>query len=267
MFSSNAFSAPQSQPAAEAAAKKPRQEDRQTCLPITIRAIDCAVAQRGDTGGELSFHGAEAGMLLLVGLVETLTRQAASIELSLNDATGRIKARHYMSDRQANDLDALAPGRYVSVFGSVRTAPEVHFAVAGMSLVQSADEVSYHMIEAAYAALKLQKGQADPVSPAPKKKAIMEAEVTPQKLESLAPVAVTAAADAPKERLSSAGLKKAVLRFLQKEGEGKPEGVSVAAVCSHISSTPADDVTAALQKLIDAGEIFTTIDDDHFLCL
>mmetsp|Transcript_3583 Transcript_3583/g.7224 ORF Transcript_3583/g.7224 Transcript_3583/m.7224 type:complete len:96 (-) Transcript_3583:247-534(-) len=95
----------------------------------------------------------------------------------------------------------------------------------------------------------------------------MEAEVSPQKLERVAPAAEAAIADAPKERLSSSGLKKAVLRFLQKEGEGRPEGVSVAAVCGHISSTPADDVTTALQKLVDAGEIFTTIDDEHVLCL
>jgi len=265
-------------PVVEAVAKKPRQEDRQTCLPVTVRAVERALERRSDTGGELRFHGSEPGMLLLVGMVEAMTRQATSIELSLNDGTGRIKARHYVSDRQSGDLDALAPGCYVSAFGSVRTAPEVHLAVVGMGLVQSADEVSYHMIEAAFAALKLEKGVSEPVTPAPKRPASTEAAgISPQKLEAVAaapaaaeavkPLAAPAAAAAPKEPLSGSGLRKAILKFLQKEGEGRAEGVSLAAVCGHVDATPAGDVTAALQKLVDAGEIYTTIDDEHFLCL
>jgi len=261
-------------PVVEAVAKKPRQEDRQTCLPVTVRAVERALERRSDTGGELRFHGSEPGVLLLVGLVESMTKQAASIEFSLNDGTGRIKARHYVSDRQSGDLDALAPGCYVSAFGSVRTAPEVHLAVVGMSPVRSADEVSYHMIEAAYAALKLEKGVSEPMTPAPKRPAPAEAAgISPQKLEvaaAAAPAAVEASkppAAAPKEPLSGSGLRKAVLRFLQREGEGRPEGVSLAAVCGCVGATPADDVTAALRRLVDAGEIYTTIDDEHFLCL
>uniref|UniRef100_A0A7S4SVV3 Replication protein A C-terminal domain-containing protein n=1 Tax=Alexandrium monilatum TaxID=311494 RepID=A0A7S4SVV3_9DINO len=252
----------------EAVAKKPRQEDRQTCLPVTVRAIERAVEQRADTGGELRFHGSEPGVLLLVGLVEAMTKQAASIEFSLNDGTGRIKARHYVSDRQSSNLDALAPGCYVSAFGSVRTAPEVHLAVVGMGLVQSADEVSYHMIEAAYAALRLQKVRVDPVTPSPKKLSDAPAELSPQKAEKPAAAAEPSACAAPvKEQLSGSALRKELLRFIQKEGDGKPEGVSFPAVCNHVSSTPADEVSRALEKLVDAGEIFTTIDDGHFQCL
>jgi len=253
-------------PATQAAAKKPRQEERQTCLPVTVRAIDHAVQQQAEGGGELLFHGSEPGMLLLVGAAEAMTKQAASIEFSLNDGTSRIKARHYVSDRQSGHLDALEPGRYVSVFGSVRTAPEVHFAVAGMSLVQSADEVSYHVIEAAYAALKLQRGPvAEPTTPAPKGLALAEA--SPQKAELTAVAAEAPAPAARREPLSGSALRKAVLRIIREEGEGKAEGVSLAAVCKNVDPSPADEVSAALQKLVDAGEIYTTIDDEHFLCL
>jgi len=270
MFSSSAFGATQFEgtaPAMEAASRKPRQEERQTCLPVTVRSIQCAVEQREDGGGELRFHGAEAGMLVLVGLVEAMTRQAASVELSLSDGTGRMKARHYVTNNnQSSELDELAPGCYVTVYGSVRTAPEVHFAAMGVSLVKSADEVSYHMIEAAYAALKLQKGHAEPTTPAPKK-ALAEATLSPQKLEIAAAPAAVETAQAPKGPLGGSALRKAVLKCLQKEAEGRPEGVSAAAVCGHCGSTPAADVSAALQKLVDAGEIYTTIDDDHFLCL
>jgi len=251
----------------DALTKKGRQEDRQTCLPVTVRAIEQAVERRADTGGELQFHGTEPGMLLLVGLVESLTRQTASIELSLNDATGRIRARHYVSDRQSADLAGLEPGRYVSLFGAVRTAPEVHFAAAGMSLVRSVDEVSYHMIEAAYAALRLQRGSAEAVTPALKSHSAADAGLSPAKTDK--PVAAPDAgfSTASSLPLSGSGLRKAILRFIQQEGEGKPEGVSLPSVCKHIDSTPADEVSAGLEKLVEAGEIFTTIDDGHFQSL
>uniref|UniRef100_A0A7S4W692 Replication protein A C-terminal domain-containing protein n=1 Tax=Alexandrium monilatum TaxID=311494 RepID=A0A7S4W692_9DINO len=265
--STQAFAAGASQ--GETLAKRGRQEDKQTCLPVTVRAIERAMEQRADSGSsELRFHGSEPGVLLLVGLVETMTRQAASIEFSLSDATGRIKARHYVGSQQSGDLDGLAAGSYVSIFGAVRTAPELHFAAAGVSLVQSADEVSFHMIEAAYAAMKLQKVRPDPITPSPKKLSDAPAELSPQKAEKPAAAAEPSACAAPvKEQLSGSALRKELLRFIQKEGDGKPEGVSFPAVCNHVSSTPADEVSRALEKLVDAGEIFTTIDDGHFQCL
>jgi len=260
-------------PTQEAGARRARQEEKQTCLPLTVRCIEWAVERRAEADGELRFHGSEQGVLLLVGVVEAVTRQAASIEFTLNDATGRIKARHYLSERQSGALEDLTPGRYVSAFGAVRTAPEVHFAAAGLRLVESADEVSYHLIEAAHAALKLRRGaSADAATPSPKKPALAEAapDYTPSKVvlaaapEAAAPAATAAA---PKERLSGSALRKAIYKFVQQEGEGRAEGVAFAAIRSHVGSTPEDEVTAALQKLVDAGEIFTTIDDGHFQIL
>merc|ERR1711956_73606 len=74
--------------------------------------------------------------------------------------------------------EGLAAGQYVSLFGNVRTAPEFHFAVAGIRPVRTADEVSYHMIEVAHTAMRLQDGSASavqnaqprsPKTPEPKK--------------------------------------------------------------------------------------------------
>merc|ERR1719336_2755791 len=110
-------------------------------------------------------HGVEAGMLLMIGVVEAWSRQAMSVEFQLNDGTGRLKARHYLTDGQPRDSEELSAGQYVSVFGNVRTAPELHFAVAGIRAVQSADEIAYHMIEVAHAAIKLQKSPSQPKSP------------------------------------------------------------------------------------------------------
>merc|ERR1712166_92807 len=109
-------------------------------------------------GGELRIHGEEPSMLVLVGQVESLVKQAASMEFTLNDSTGRIKARHFFPNSEPRpELERLESGSYVSVVASVRTAPTLHLGVQFITIVQSADEISYHMIESAHAALKLQK--------------------------------------------------------------------------------------------------------------
>merc|ERR1719401_1126118 len=91
------------------------------------------------------------------------------MEFTVNDATGRIKTRYYITDKQPQALAELMSGQYVSMFGNVRTAPTVHFVATGMRIVTSADEVSYHMIECAHAALKLQNGVISITAETPKK--------------------------------------------------------------------------------------------------
>jgi len=254
---------PATAPTQEPGARRPRQEDKQTCLPVTVRAIERALEQRADGEG-LRFFGSEAGMLALVGTAEALLRQPASLQFSLDDGTGRIKARHYVTDRlQAKELEELEPGRYVSLFGSVRTAPEVHLAVTGLRPVLSGDEVSFHMIEAAHAALKLSAGaRLEPGTPAPARAAAPAAEAA-----ELSPPKAARPAEQPRGQLSGKALQAAVLGFLRKEGEGRAEGLSFAAVCAHADPTPAEDVSATLKRLVADGEIFTTIDDSHYACV
>jgi len=256
----------------EAGGKK-RQEENASTLPVTIRVIEAAVAQRADGGGDLRFFGREHGMLVLVAAVETIVKQSASFEFSLNDATGRIKARYFVTDEQPKDIDDMVPGRYISLYGNVRTSPVVHFAATGVRLIQSPDEVSYHMIESAHAALKLQKANLDPTTPEPKKPAVatvtepadIPMEITPSK-DMAAPTAAAVPAQAPvpakAARLEGEALSTAVMDFLK--GSGREEGVGLAVVCSNLSSNTSDEVRKALDKLVTDGEVFNTLDDETF---
>jgi len=273
-------------------AKKPRQEEKHTCLPTTICAIDRAVAQRADHGGEVRFHGTEQAVLIVVGVIEALSRQSASMEFSLNDATGRMKARYYLSGQQTSEVEAVAPGTHVCVFGAVRTAPELHLAVTGMRAVRSADEVSFHMIEAAHAMLKIQRPRAEPQTPSKASVALSApggphstaAELSPPKVErpsadvvqeAPSPKVVQEApapkvakeAPAQKPMLSGSKLRHALMDFLRKAGDGKPEGVTRSALCRFAEPAPQKEVTSALEQLVARGDLYTTIDDDHFQCI
>eukprot|EP00747_Dinoflagellata_sp_TGD_P163484 gnl/TRDRNA2_/TRDRNA2_182188_c0_seq1.p1 gnl/TRDRNA2_/TRDRNA2_182188_c0~~gnl/TRDRNA2_/TRDRNA2_182188_c0_seq1.p1 ORF type:complete len:276 (-),score=51.70 gnl/TRDRNA2_/TRDRNA2_182188_c0_seq1:83-910(-) len=252
-------------------AKKPRQEDKMTCLPATIRAVETAVAQA--TGGEILLYGSEPSLLMIVGVVEELARQTASLEFTLNDATGRMKARYFFSGPPPDDVDDFAVGKYVSMVGSIRTAPALHIGVTCMRVVDSADAISYHMIEAAHAALKLQKGSIDQPMPAgmqvshgeqSKLASEPEPKVTSAEKPPLTSVP-TPARDTQRAKLDGPRLREALLGLLQTASETRgPEGLETKEITGHFPGTPAAEVKASLQSLVNEGEVFTTIDDDHF---
>eukprot|EP00747_Dinoflagellata_sp_TGD_P161878 gnl/TRDRNA2_/TRDRNA2_178865_c0_seq1.p1 gnl/TRDRNA2_/TRDRNA2_178865_c0~~gnl/TRDRNA2_/TRDRNA2_178865_c0_seq1.p1 ORF type:complete len:299 (-),score=66.92 gnl/TRDRNA2_/TRDRNA2_178865_c0_seq1:100-942(-) len=255
--------------------KRARQEEKQTCMPVTVRILETALDHKAG-GEEIRIHGQEAGQLILVGAVESLVRQAASLEFTLNDATGRIRTRYFMQGSADDaDLERLVVGEYVHVVGTLRTAPTTHIGVLWLRKVDGADAVSYHMIEAAYAAHKIQKGSfgstmtQDPQTPAHKasfEKVSPEKQSMPVPIEDLgstntfapAPTAV-----APKALLHGDALRQAVIEFLRQEGD-EVVGVGFAALSRHLQSVSTKDLRGCIEKLIQEGEIFSTIDDDHF---
>jgi len=261
------------------AAKKPRQEESQPCLPVTIRTIELALAQRDGGDAELHIHGVEPGMLVLVGLVESVAHQAASIDFMLNDTTGRIKARYYVTEGEPA-LTGVEVGRYVSLAAAVRTTPAVHLTVTCLRPIASADEISYHMIECGHAALKLQQQSkvGDILQTTPVKKradedealsSIKAAPAAPTMTDiNMAPAAsvVAAAPSAAKVPLQGAALRAAVLELLQQDGVSA-EGVSFARFRERFSATPEGEVRSTIQGLVSDGDAYNTIDEDHFAAI
>merc|ERR1719362_2655612 len=122
------------------------------------------------------------------------------------------------------------------------------------------------MIEVAHSSFKLRTNGIEPVTPEPKKQVSMlpfDGTAVPQ----VAQVAAETATPA-KVRLEGAALRRAVVGFLKSEGDGRPEGVELGALSSHFQPVTAEnDLTKALEQLVDAGDVFTTIDDEHYSCV
>jgi len=260
--------------------KARRQEEKQSCIPVTVRMVDTGVKNSSMDGGEVRIHGEETSMVVLVGQVESLVRQAASMEFTLNDSSGRIKARHFFPNSEPRpELERLQSGSYVSVVANVRTAPTLHLGVQFMTIVETADEISYHMIESAHAALKLQKHSMEPLTPAPKRPVaspqfdsqppVWSPTATPPKVSNQSvstvipvPMIVTPS----KGKMEGDALKNAILEYLRKEGPNVGEaGVGVTAVAAGLEPTPLADIKGCLGVLVEDGDVYTTLDDDHFL--
>jgi len=252
---------------------KARGEEKQTSLPVTIRSIENALLAQGE---EISFFGSQPELLILVASVESVQKQPNNLDLVVNDGTGRLRVRQY-GDAADAQHEGVEVGRYVHMFGQLRPKPEPHFVAQGVRPVKTADEVSYHVIESAHAALKLQRGPsaAPSVQTTPMKvQASPGAELhapalTPPKAPEPAAAKVPEPAPAPPaatvQSLSGAALRGAMMEFLAKQAEANGDvGCSRSEVCAHFKSSPEAEVSGLLSEMIADGDAITTIDDDHF---
>merc|ERR1712192_288226 len=200
------------------------------------------------------------------GVVEGLVQQSATLEFQLNDASGRMKVRYYGSDSMG--VRGITAGRYVSLVGSLRTAPTAHVSAMSLRAVENADEISYHMIEVAHAALRLRVGAApaDPITPM---KQSMGTAYSPAKTEAPPPAPTPAPAMAPVQPAPKADLRTSISEVLrQVQDAGASEGISIASLLGRLSSEASSEkVKGVLSQLVDEGEAYTTIDEDHFSLL
>merc|ERR1719183_1007849 len=231
--------------------------------------ISEAVAKTVDANTELCIHGAEVANVALVGVVETLVQQTTGLEFVLNDSSGRIKVRHYRQSEADAATKGIACGQYVCLVGSVRLTPTLHVSALSLRRVASADEISYHTIEVAYAALKLSKGGStvpDALS-TPAKQTSAADPSTPPKNESNAAVTLsTAVAPSAGKHLSGPltgdALRGAIVEVIRKEGESKADGVHISTIVDMMKATAADSIRSAIAQLVDEGDVYTTTDEE-----
>lgn len=240
-----------------------------TLVPVTIHMMEQAAASQAP-GGDLRVDGRMANMMLVVGAVEDLNRQQASMEFSLNDSTGRMKARFFFpADLK---LDSVQNGTYVSAVGQLKTQPSVHFSLVSLHPVQSPDQISYHMVEVAHASLR-NKGKLASTTKAtafssPQKDApatvprplVSTTGPSPQPMMTAVskptPVPMAPAAS------DSAPLREQIATFLRTFQNA--DGAALEELNTRFGTAGPQAVKAAIDELLDEGEAYTTIDENHF---
>jgi len=253
-----------SQNSQEPAAKRARQEERHTCLPVTVRMVQDAAEVQDQNDEEFQIHGLAAGLVLFVGTVEGLVEQATGIEFTLNDATGRIKVVHYAGAGAGADIGKFVPGAYVAVSGTVRPTPSLKVSAQFMRNIASPDEVSFHVVEATHAALRLTGAGGQSISKEETSAAAKEQQArwpaTPQgqpatlRVPPAVGTGVAAAPVADKEK------RQAVLSYIcQSQVNAGEQGVSLDSILSKLG-----DVYSTIKLLVAEGEVYNTSDEQHF---
>lgn len=240
--------------------------ESQALMPVTLRMVENARLE----GAELRFHGMDVGLVLVVGIVEDLTRQQAALDFTLNDATGRIKARHFFQSAE-NQLEQVKEGTYINAVGVVKTDPMPHFSIVTLRPITSPDEISYHAIEVAHTKLRLTTRRDTKMvvdSPLPRVATPMAMETPAPKPRVLEEALPKGGPDtSAKVALSGPRLQEEVQAFLQRGVErAGAVGLALQDVCANFQgSAGMTDVKASLQTLCDDGLAYTTIDEEHFL--
>jgi hypothetical protein len=275
--------------------KTSKDENRTICLPVTAKML------HESSAGDAAYlsNGRETSMLILVGQVEALTSGPACVEFTLNmapaleaarqrlmdagiwgqvegllsqkagDGANKIKVRKYITDGRKMDV---AEGQFVVVTGEMRAAPELHMSASFLNTTEDTKRIGFHMIEALHALLRITRGPPAKSSAGPPVFATPEKHSNGQLIMPVpsptarpaAPAANTATVPAPAAPAGS--LRETVVRVL-KENSDDMQGFTAAALSQKIGNVSESDVKACLAALTDEGEIFNTIDDDHYSAL
>lgn len=249
-------------------ARRPRrQEDKANCVPVTVRMIQGALSDGSGSGdGGLRIHGAEVATVLVVGVVEGLSRGNMSLEFVLNDGSGRIKVRYYYQDKNA---DGIEEGRYVSLAGQAHTSPAQHVGAMCVRPVDSADQVAYHLIEVAHASLKLRAGTGQGAAMMGSA-AALTTPVKPNVTAQDEPRPTPEKPSAPATQLVGKDLEEALSALLNEPSFCDPAGGGKTAMDLAAALKPPSDaqvVQDALKKMEQDGLLFIGESDSHYLPL
>lgn len=234
-----------STPAKKAAPKL----DKIGVVPLAVRTL-CKMHQSGN----FTLGGREFGSVVLVGTLERAEVLQTNAEYTLNDGTGSLPLKDFLSDERVN-RDEFRVGQCVRVCGDARGhVEEFYVSIKSISTVQNPIEVGHHRIACVKTLCALDQGVK-----------VMKAELdTPIKTTPIKKEATTPTKEAPvAQALVGADLEAKIAELVNQLSVGSEEiGCTVAQVCQRLT-TPEHEVRAVVKKLLDSGTFYTTIDDEH----
>ncbi|KAG2157200.1 replication protein A subunit RPA32 [Suillus clintonianus] len=228
--------------------------------PLTVLQLLNATQAHSDA--EWMLDETELGQVTVVGHVVSIQSQATNNLYWVDDGTGRIEARHWIDssiEESGTGSSAIAEGSYVRVSGTLKMFGSKRYVNAThIRPVKSPHELYFHLLEAMTVTLTWAKG-------APPRPGQNPSTTLPQG-QVAGSSAYAAQSNAPAANNNQYShlpkLEYAIITFLQSQPTNE-EGVHVGAVARAVGGN-AVTISNALDKLMDDGLVFTTIDDSHF---
>jgi len=218
--------------------------------PFTIAQINRA--SQAHTDAEWRVDDVEIGQVSIIGQVASVQKQTTNSVYVLDDGTGSLEARQWVdSEAEESTSGGIEELRYVKVNGTLKSFGKKRYINATqIRHITDPHEIYFHILESIYATLLVERGS--PSNPA-------------------APSAYSAQKNAPsaavKDQFSHLpALQRSIIKFIMDQPP-RDEGVHVALIAKAIAATSGEDahnISDALDKLMDEGHVFTTIDDSHF---
>jgi len=225
----------------------------ETMVPATIKALKAAVeaASASATEDQFKLNGVPVHNLTIVGkVVSAEQKDNGTVAYKVDDSTGVCDVKVWADDSVSTPMVSM--GTYVRVYGSIKKIKDEYgiaaYSAQAVRPVTDFNEVTFHMLEVIYASGHAQKLKgAAPVTGA-----------APTSVYSVPVTNIAAEGDMNSNNPDIAV--RAVLSKAQLE-----EGLTLVEVCDALSGKfTADAIRSVLDDMTNTGEVYNTVDDDHF---
>ncbi|KAI0256801.1 hypothetical protein BJV78DRAFT_309627 [Lactifluus subvellereus] len=229
----------------------------QSLRPITAKQFNQAT--QAHTDADWVFENTELGQVTLVAHVASVQKQTTNNLYTLVDGTGRVEARHW-SDSLSQDggerQNDVVPNSFARVTGTIKTyGSKKYINATHIRPIRDAHEPFFHMLEVMTVQLIFDRGP--PGSPTAK---TLGASGKPS-------LSAYSAAQGHQSEVQDQyshlqPVPRSIVQFMLNQPQTR-EGVHVGAIVKAIGAD-AESIEQALERLMDEGTIFSTIDEAHF---
>ena len=223
-----------------------------TMKPLTVKMLKRAIDARQTPDETLVVNGVPVHNLTVVGKIVGVESKSSYVLYKVDDSTGVCDVKVWSDQDGDQTAEPIEVGAYVRVYGSVKTLANEHMIAAhtqqAVCKITDHNEVTFHMLEVVYASGHAEKtkvsGGAAPAN----------AYTVPQQAPNVA-----ANGD-----LGSEEIDVSIMGVLKQFAEGE-QGMTVDEIASKQNGKfTRDAIKAALEEMSNGGEVFTTIDEDHY---
>ncbi|KAA8908342.1 replication factor A2 [Sphaerosporella brunnea] len=234
-----------------------------TLRPVTIKQILETTQELADA--PFKIDGVEISYITFVGRVRSVAEQTTNNTYVIDDGTGTLDVKQWVDTDAVGDGSAQQlNGQYVRVLGQLKSfSNKKHVGSHKIQLVTDFNEVQYHLLEATATHLHLTRGPPEQFAPAGDGSAVATSAYGQNR--GTGDVVMGGTADAG-GRLSNVSQNARIVYSTIKKDAESSEGMHVnnIRIKSHL---PRDVVAKAVEELLAAGIVYTTLDEYHVAVL
>ncbi|PPQ87992.1 hypothetical protein CVT25_001071 [Psilocybe cyanescens] len=253
-----------------------RTEASNSLRPFTLSQL--IKATQAHTDAEWRIDDIEIGQATVVGQVVSVQKQTTNFVYMVDDGTGKMEARHWVdnsNEDESTKFGEIAEGRYVRVTGGIKSFGKKRYLNAThIREIQDPHEIYFHILEAITVNLIMERGPVQLLSlynnpllttSKPSNPLGSNNRANEDGAGNLSAYSAQNAGGPNDQYSHLPPLQRNIIRFILNQPP-REEGIHVAAIAKAIgaSGDDAHKISAALDKLMDDGHVFTTIDDSHF---
>jgi len=225
--------------------------------PVTIYQLWNAT--QAHTDAEWVIDTVEVAQVTVVALVKTVQYQTTNIVYNLTDGTGDIEARHWVdsstADEEESNPNAISNRDVIRVTGTIKQFGTKRYINATHLARCSAHEMDFHELDVCNLKMVIERG---PVMPS--KSGQPAAQTSTANGHSAYTAQSNSTANDQFSHLPE--IERTIIKFMLEQPQNE-EGVHVGSIARAVGGNAAA-ISTALDRLMDEGHVFTTLDESHY---